>query len=551
MDTNKADIGSKILASLNSQPASKTDPASSSQPILAGKPGTVLKGVVESSRPLPQTTIKQLANQLNNTLSATQITGGQARADSSQSLSAAQHTLSLLQTTLSKRADLHHTEIKIGRHQQPLLTPIPLKAGQTIVLTLLKGGALNLDPKLNPTLTLQANSGRPNSLPTPLPPTTPLAEKPSTAPQPRPEASSAKPSPSELKLSEAQIKLITNTLKTVLPQQQTTHKILHNFQQIATVLKQHSDLLSVPPKTLTELSLLVTKLGNHAVSLNTNLPSGRIQHALTHSGMTLEAKLGQIKNLTDSKSDLTRQVNNTLNTDLKSTFLKTDQLSKSLPVSSGAQSSSPNLHNPLDALLKLLTATAQKALPASPELKAELTQKLLHAIQASAQSGIARIRSQQLQQLLQLESTGHEAGRLSPPISLELPLRLWDALFPANIQLFERWRYEEDDEKEKPEEKGRARKKYWTMFMEFELDQLGKMAAEVKVMEAGEDKENVTTRLWAEHPETRRKIQEKLGTLKVGFEDSGLVVNLMECSNNHPPNSKRVSISQSLIDITT
>lgn len=91
------------------------------------------------------------------------------------------------------------------------------------------------------------------------------------------------------------------------------------------------------------------------------------------------------------------------------------------------------------------------------------------------------------------------------------------------------------------------------MFMEFELEKLGKLAAEVKIFhgDSSDHSESVSTRLWAEKKSTRDIVQQRISRLKTNLEKNGLAVGYIECSPNQPPETKPVKISQSLIDITT
>lgn len=352
-----------------------------------------------------------------------------------------------------------------------------------------------------------------------------------------------------LKLQPAQMQAVTAELNRALPQQQPLNQSLQTLNSSLNILREHSQQLALSTADKNQLIKLVNNVINKALDSSNPITGQQVLKAIQNSGQFLESKLANSLLTNKDASPTAKQATaeNIANSDTKSLLFQTTQAS-----SSQLNTAPPITEKPqtaLDALLKQFM-TAKGHMPEANKTKAENTQRLLTAIAAAAQSGLARIRSNQLQQLLQMDSAAIDAVR-TPPLALELPIKLWDYIFPLHLSFQEKWRTEDEEEKEKNKDKKQKRKSYWTMFMEFELDNLGKMAAEVKVQKDASGDQVMSTLLWAESEPTRQKIRKKIHTLKADLENTGITVNSMECSENAPPINKRTTITQSLIDITT
>ncbi|ABD81125.1 flagellar hook-length control protein FliK [Saccharophagus degradans] len=538
--TNKTDIGAKILSSL-----SKGATSAEINPTTDLKPGTVLKGVVEQIKPITAQTANQL---LAGTASEAQAKPANSPYTNAQKTTASlppkieallRSVQSNLNTASQNTAVL--ADIKIGRQTLPIVTNIPLKSGDAVLLTSRADGTLNLDPKLNNLIAARLTQTNPSSV-------TSAQQHPSDLNAATSRSLSNTPT-NMLKLQPAQMQAVTAELNRALPQQQPLNQSLQTLNSSLNILREHSQQLALSTADKNQLIKLVNNVINKALDSSNPITGQQVLKAIQNSGQFLESKLANSLLTNKDASPTAKQATaeNIANSDTKSLLFQTTQAS-----SSQLNTAPPITEKPqtaLDALLKQFM-TAKGHMPEANKTKAENTQRLLTAIAAAAQSGLARIRSNQLQQLLQMDSAAIDAVR-TPPLALELPIKLWDYIFPLHLSFQEKWRTEDEEEKEKNKDKKQKRKSYWTMFMEFELDNLGKMAAEVKVQKDASGDQVMSTLLWAESEPTRQKIRKKIHTLKADLENTGITVNSMECSENAPPINKRTTITQSLIDITT
>lgn len=537
--TNKTDIGAKILSSL-----SKGATSAEINPTTDLKPGTVLKGVVEQIKPITAQTANQLlagtaseaqAKPANSPYTNTQKTTASLSPKIEALLRSVQSNLNTASQNTAVLAD-----IKIGRQTLPIVTSIPLKSGDAVLLTSRADGSLNLDPKLNNLIAARLTQTNPSSVNSP--------QKHSDLNAATPRSQTNTPT-NMLKLQPAQMQAVTAELNRALPLQQPLNQSLQTLNSSLNILREHSQQLALSTADKNQLIKLVNNVINKALDSSNPITGQQVLKAIQNSGQFLESKLvnSLLTNKDASPTAKQATAENIANSDTKSLLFQTTQAS-----SSQLNTAPPITEKPqtaLDALLKQFM-TAKGHTPETNKTKAENTQRLLTAIAAAAQSGLARIRSNQLQQLLQMDSAAIDAVR-TPPLALELPIKFWDYIFPLHLSFQEKWRTEDEEEKEKNKDKKQKRKSYWTMFMEFELDNLGKMAAEVKVQKDASGDQVMSTLLWAESEPTRQKIRKKIHTLKADLENTGITVNSMECSENAPPINKRTTITQSLIDITT
>lgn len=562
--TNKTDIGVKILSSLTKAGAATSN--AEVNPTAELKAGSAIKGVVDQIKAIsPELAKTLLAKSTSATNTAPAAKAPSTLANSSSPSSAAQSNTklpinieSLLQSIASSNKTAMLADIKIGRHVATIVSVIPLKAGDAVVLTGRGDGSLNFDPKLNQSLITRLNlqspaqaGGPANALATAANNTSTLSNALKGLPQTT-RAAHAEPGSraSGQTLTAEQVAAITTELKRVLPQQQPLHKSIQTLNNALKVIQQHAQYFDNTITTKSAAIDSLTVLINRTIDTARPITGLQVQTALQNSGQFLESKLVNTllrhnQAQPEAKQSITAQ---SANNDVKHLLL---QATQALPQSQGATPTSAiKPDTALDALLKQFIAF-QPATPLNKNNKQDATQRLMAAIAQASQSGLARIRSNQLQQLLLMDGASIEANR--PALSLEVPIKLWDNIFPLSLNFQEKWRTEDDEKEEKKQTKENKQKKksYWTMFMEFELEQLGKVAAEVKVHKDENGQQNMSTLLWAEREPTRRKIQQKIHTLKKELESTGITVNNMECSENAPPLTKQVNITQSLIDITT
>ncbi len=175
---------------------------------------------------------------------------------------------------------------------------------------------------------------------------------------------------------------------------------------------------------------------------------------------------------------------------------------------------------------------------------AQNQQQLAALLKTQVATSLARIQTQQLQQL------NHAAAdNLTAPTggTFEIPVKINENIFPLFIHLQERPVKEKSGEDEKKDKKDNSRKKSrrWQVFMEFDLDDLGWFASEINVID-----NKVKTHFWAENTNTRNSARQKLDELKEKLKQNGIDVEELRCLEGEPP-KRPTGIKQTLVDITT
>ena len=194
--------------------------------------------------------------------------------------------------------------------------------------------------------------------------------------------------------------------------------------------------------------------------------------------------------------------------------------------------------DPLVAILKSLgfSVGKQKNLENSQHAALQQTRQLVN-------SALSRVQS------LQLRAMGQAIGENlpGPGAQLELAMRVNDNIYPIFLYIQEkalREKKSEDEEKETGEKK-RQLSKRWNVYLEFDLEDDGKLAAEVNVID-----EKINTAFWADKNSTRDKLKSRIENLKEKMRANGLDVDDMHVLPGNPP-ARKVEVNQQLLDIQT
>ena len=587
------EISSLLNSLLSRSPHARADASAEITSIEYAKPGTRLSATVENIRDISATQKQTLLNQLNGELSqlktasqppdprglstqalSTQALSTQARSTQTLPTSAASpHPLpdskppqstpssigaarlalaTLARLELLTSAKLLLAEVKLLHNTHLVYTNRPLSIGQQIqVQVRTDGQLLLLDTAAKPA---EAKLPAANS----------------TAP--RLPAVNALPAGNYASREAAE--LIAHGLRRYLPQ---SAPLVELFKTIATVVEvtkttpeaSRSALLPEPVwKTLTQLSQRV-------MSPEQLQKPEVLQYLLKNSGQVFESRLATVsrdfttmankpgstqtagprlgptmrgsQQVTDiGKHGESASLQQLVDKDQKALLLSLAKELASIPMATTNPASGVTAKNPAADLFSLLTILFNQ-LGRGLKVKQEQSQnqqQFVALLKSQVNAGIARIQTQQLQQL------NHAAAdNLATPSGgiFELPVKINENVFPLFIHIQEKPLKEKIQEEENQNKKSSPRKKSrrWHVFMEFDLDELGWFASEINVCD-----NKVKTLFWAENTRTRNSARQQLEELQEKLKHSGIEVEELRCLEGEPP-KRPTGIKQTLVDITT
>jgi len=197
----------------------------------------------------------------------------------------------------------------------------------------------------------------------------------------------------------------------------------------------------------------------------------------------------------------------------------------------------------------LLNALAQLAV-AKKTIQQDFTQiqaQLARVLSAASALGLARISANQLRQLL---ATSRETPANPAPLSLDIAVRVQDALLPVFLHLQPFPPVGEEEPKRKRSDKSkRQQSRLWKIYLEMELEtenrEATRFAAEISL-----NNKKVATKLWSEDEKIKERTHSRLNRLRELLESKGLEVEDMQFFATEPPQRKQ-QVTQSLVDIRT
>ncbi|WP_028876011.1 flagellar hook-length control protein FliK [Teredinibacter turnerae] len=172
----------------------------------------------------------------------------------------------------------------------------------------------------------------------------------------------------------------------------------------------------------------------------------------------------------------------------------------------------------------------------------DLPRQLAALIQAAAALGLARISSNQLQQL---SRHSQEPGALMQS-QVEFFVRTGaEQLMPVNLHIEERRAPPQDDTDQKESRKRKSQHTYWRVFMELTLRDNSQLATEITFQD-----ERLRTRMWSDSSRLQQRATEQLDQLQARLEASGIQIDGMTIEAGPPPAQPRQTVQQ-LIDVRT
>ncbi len=172
------------------------------------------------------------------------------------------------------------------------------------------------------------------------------------------------------------------------------------------------------------------------------------------------------------------------------------------------------------------------AAQATADADAELEQ--LQQLNRLLQGGLARIQMNQLDGAASRATAGADGQPPTPSWSFELPVQTARGGDTLQLRIEQQARQSDG-----------ARQMQWRVQLDFDLHELGKLAAALVITGA-----NVAATLWAEQQHTHRAVRAEVDHFKAALEGVGVCVTEVQCRLGLPPEQKH-RWQQQLVDVRT
>ncbi|MFT6388637.1 MAG: hypothetical protein ACJAUP_002020 [Cellvibrionaceae bacterium] len=382
------------------------------------------------------------------------------------------------------------------------------------------------------------------------------------------------------------------TIKQILPKQQSTHLLQQFVQQLSSLPKPLQSIL------LTNTSqAAIQQLTNFTHTNSTLQHSQAVKLAIANSGTQLEAKVNSQQALT---SDLRALLNNIINridqnqssplvknpsvshpphnniasqtgsqqntlqasVEAKANLIQTPKESEklisalltalpnntaSVPLSNNTQAL--NLHTATAALMRLLGVPAPpegQLLTALPKIIEQHLKQLIEKTQA-------RIQLNQLRSLGLDKAISENRSTLVQQFHTELPLRFNEQVLPVQItiqeQEYKNTKEEQEEAENQNQEKGKKARR-WQVFMSFDLPNTTTQKIEILHTKVNIIDDTVSATLWAESNTLCKRANKNLAYLRDKLLAKGLKVDDITCLQGKPP-QQDFSLEYNLVDIKT
>ncbi|TWI53892.1 flagellar hook-length control protein FliK [Pseudomonas duriflava] len=294
-----------------------------------------------------------------------------------------------------------------------------------------------------------------------------------------------------------------------------------------TGLLQALNTLPGPSQHTNGLQNLATQLLATLPDIESLSDAETLKTALAHSGLWLERHL-----IAGHPS--------TANQDQKALLLRLiGQLTTALSLSPAGSASvltpimPAALRNALSAFGQTSPRQAALSFPLPPRIMNALAEEGvdLKELLKLASAALARLQTHQLSSL--------EQTRLMPDGSVvltwqgELPMRNGEHIIALQYKL-------QEERKSAVRESGQS---LWRLELAFDLAPLGQMQVQAQLSQG-----SVSSRLWAERPETVRLITHELDHLRERLDKLGLIVGELNCQQGRPPSGPRTHLEEQWID---
>lgn len=335
---------------------------------------------------------------------------------------------------------------------------------------------------------------------------------------------------------------VASAVRQALPQQQPLRDLLPVLQSVL----RHPQPLPKP------LTLAITQLIQQFPRPEQLQHSQPLKQAMNNSGTFLESKLAQPAQ--DNSAPLQRlgsqaisneagKTGEPLSRDLKAMIEKIlPQIQQLAP--GAKESGEPGA--PTSPLATSYGAIPVPAAPISPSVSHSNAAKhkadqsldvLLRQLSRQLMASLART------QLNQLESIGNRQAFTNDPQSpinswiLELPILHGQRVDNLDVRIEQR--------EESGAEKRDSKTMVWTVMLNFDLHQLGRMQVQLSIIE-----KSVSAMIWSQLQETHSQVRKHINDLRSGLEKVGVKVKKVECHMGIPP-TDRGQLYRQLVDLHT
>lgn len=342
---------------------------------------------------------------------------------------------------------------------------------------------------------------------------------------------------------------VADAVRQALPLQQPLRDLMPVLQAVL----QHPQPL---PKPLSQALTQLLQIFPRPQQLQQSQP---LKQALQDSGTFLESKLARpAADLSNATHPATSRLGNqpppadaaksadTLNRDIKALIERILPQVERL-ATGGANTTDPN------APTSPLATSYGINMPPAPTLNPGVSRNSHHG--SAKHSGdqsvdvLLRQLSRQLlaslarTQLNQLDSISHRQSFTNDPQSpinswtLELPIMNGQRVDNLDVRI----------EQRESGDGGKADKKLmsWTVMLNFDLHQLGKMQVQLNIIE-----KTVSAMIWSQLKETHEQVQHHINELRGGLEKVGVQVKKVECQIGIPPGNRH-QLYRQLVDLHT
>jgi hypothetical protein len=339
-----------------------------------------------------------------------------------------------------------------------------------------------------------------------------------------------------------QRKLITTSLAQDLPKADKLTPILQAAKLVNTHLTKAA-LDSVPQ--IQTIKTLLGRLPSLSLDITRLTPSDikPLKTAVENSGVFYEPRLKQTleKNLLETSTPGSsriiirdeRELKTLADKDLKGLLLQVQSTLTRLSSTTAAPNKIP------DAITQLFVGLTSLLTPRQAPGKTPPAHQMISALRELVERSLAGIQTQQFRSL-----HSQSTDQTNTDWHMDIPLRTPEGYGNMYLHIHQQRIPSEPQEESKTKAK-RQLKSRWRLFLELELDDLGKLAAEISAMD-----KNLGITLWAEQGSLREKANAHLLELKTDLEKQGIILEELRCSSNPPPKQK-VQLDYALIDTQT
>lgn len=339
---------------------------------------------------------------------------------------------------------------------------------------------------------------------------------------------------------------IDQLLRQVLPQQQPIRTLLPVLQAILT---QPQPLPRALGQALTEL------LARFPTPQQLQNPAP-LKQAVSDSGIFLESKLSRPQATANPGPERlgsqapaadTHKAGASDNKDLKALIERLlPQLQKITGESAAKEASATSQTSPLAGSYGIppgsVAPTAHSQANSAGQQTARHSKEqsldvLLRQLSRQLMASLARTQLHQMDSLTTRQAFTQDAQSPINTWALEIPIMNGNQVENLDLRI--------EQHRQQDAQKAGKQVSAWTVMLNFDLHQLGKMQVQLTIVE-----KSVSAMIWSQLQKTHHQVQRHIQELRLGFEKVGVVVKKVECQIGIPP-ADRSPLFRQLVDVHT